>query len=124
MTLIDGSIGFLPRFMWCGRADIPGMPSPRAQDYWGAVTFFGAVLKAAEIISAQPGSAQCGFAQPRLTIRCAHRSVRHHIRRWPQNALRKCDSSAGFCLAETMGLRSGGSGMGGASAMAHRHIFQ
>lgn len=26
--------------MWCGRADIPGMPSSSAQDDWGAVTFF------------------------------------------------------------------------------------
>ena len=40
MTLIDGSSGFLPRFMWCGRADIPGMPSLTARDEWGAVTSF------------------------------------------------------------------------------------
>ena len=40
MTLIDGSIGFSPAFMWCGVADIPGMPSSTARDEWGAVTFF------------------------------------------------------------------------------------
>ena len=26
--------------MWCGVADIPGMPSSTARDEWGAVTFF------------------------------------------------------------------------------------
>jgi len=40
MTLSDGSSGFSSRFMWCGRADIPGMPSLTARDEWGAVTIF------------------------------------------------------------------------------------
>ena len=26
--------------MWCGVADIPGMPSSTARDEWGAVTLF------------------------------------------------------------------------------------
>jgi hypothetical protein len=59
----------------------------------------------------------------RQNNRCAHRSVRHHERPLPWKASRLRDSSAGFCLEETMGLRSGGSGMGGASYMARRHIF-
>lgn len=40
MTLVDGSSGFSPAFMWCGAADIPGMPSSTVRDEWGAVTYF------------------------------------------------------------------------------------
>ena len=47
------------------------------------------------------------------TFRCAHRSVRHHERPLPWKASRLRDSSAGFCLEEAMGLRSGGSGVCG-----------
>ena len=47
------------------------------------------------------------------TFRCAHRSVRHHERPLPWKASRLRDSSAGFCLEETMGFRSGGSGVCG-----------
>ena len=46
-------------------------------------------------------------------FRCAHRSVRHHERPLPWKASRLRDSSAGFCLEETMGFRSGGSGVCG-----------
>ena len=45
------------------------------------------------------------------SFRCAHRSVRHHERPLPWKASRLRDSSAGFCLEEAMGLRSGGSGV-------------
>jgi len=47
---------------------ISGMPSSSEQDDWGACTFFGRVLKAADITSVRLGSAQCGIAQPCLTL--------------------------------------------------------
>jgi hypothetical protein len=53
------------------------------------------------------------LTSPSSTFRCAHRSVRHHERPLPWKASRLRDSSAGFCLEETMGLRSGGSGVCG-----------
>ena len=53
------------------------------------------------------------LASPTSTFRCAHRSVRHHERPLPWKASRLRDSSAGFCLEEAMGLRSGGSGVCG-----------
>jgi hypothetical protein len=56
------------------------------------------------------------------TFRCAHRSVRHHERPLPWKASRLRDSSAGFCLEEAMGLRSGGSGTGGAPKLSHRMV--
>jgi hypothetical protein len=40
------------------------MPSSTERDEWGACTSFGRVLKAADITSVRPGSAQCGIAQP------------------------------------------------------------
>jgi len=55
-----------------------------------------------------------------LTFCCAHRSVRHHERPLPCKASRLRDSSAGFCLAEPMGLRSGGSGIGGVPKLSVR----
>jgi hypothetical protein len=68
MTLIDGTSGFLPRFMWCGRADIPECPAPRSKTSGAPSYSFGAVLKAADMTSVRPGSARCGIAQPRLTL--------------------------------------------------------
>jgi hypothetical protein len=47
---------------------ISGMPSSTERDEWGACTFFGRVLKAADITSVRLGSAQCGIAQPCLTL--------------------------------------------------------
>jgi hypothetical protein len=47
---------------------ISGMPSSTERDEWGACTSFGRVLKAADITSVRPGSAQCGIAQPCLTL--------------------------------------------------------
>ena len=47
---------------------ISGMPSSTERDEWGACTFFGRALKAADITSVRPGSARRGIAQPCLTL--------------------------------------------------------
>ena len=122
MTLIDGSSGSVASRVWSRRGTFRVCPAPASTATGAPSHSFGAVLKAADVISAQPGSARCGFAQPRLTFRCAHRSVRHHERPLPWKASRLRDSSAGFCLAEPMGLRSGGSGMGEAPKLSHRMV--
>ena len=69
MTLFDGTSGSAPAGK-CGflSRKHPVCPAP-ASAATGAPSYsFGAVLKAADVISAQPGSARCGFAQPRLTL--------------------------------------------------------
>jgi len=68
MTLVDGTSGFLPAFMWCDAADIPGCPAPASKTTGAPSHSFGGVLKAADITSVRLGSAQCGIAQPRLTL--------------------------------------------------------
>ena len=85
MTLIDGTSGFLPRFMWCGRADIPECPAPRSKTSGAPSYSFGAVLKAADMTSVRPGSARCGIAQPRPTLTGQRRYTDE--REWPSKRL-------------------------------------
>ena len=69
MNLLDGTSGSAPAGK-CGflSRKHPVCPAP-ASAATGAPSYsFGAVLKAADVISAQPGSARCGFAQPRLNL--------------------------------------------------------
>ena len=69
MTLFDGTSGSAPAGK-CGflSRKHPVCPAP-ASAATGAPSYsFGAVLKAADVTSAQPGSARCGFAQPRLNL--------------------------------------------------------
>jgi len=50
--------------MWCGRADIPGMPSSSAQDDWGAVTSLPD--------STSRNSPQCDLRQNNPAVRSEH----------------------------------------------------
>ena len=63
---------------------ISGMPSSTERDEWGACTSFGRVLKAADITSVRPGSAQCGIAQPCLTL-SANASAFLHAQHGPES---------------------------------------
>jgi hypothetical protein len=65
---LQAQSGFRRDSMWCGPAAHAVMPSPAERNERGACTSFGRVLKAADITSARPGSAQCGIAQPCLTL--------------------------------------------------------
>ena len=65
---LQAQSGFRRDSMWCGPAEHSVMPSPAERNERGACTSFGRVLKAADITSARPGSAQCGIAQPCLTL--------------------------------------------------------
>jgi hypothetical protein len=68
MTLIDGTSGSMPARM-CGFSS-RSFRYAQPQRAWrlGRRHYFGWVLKAAEVISARPGSARCGFAQPILNL--------------------------------------------------------
>lgn len=68
MTFIGGVKGFA---MWFWRKPTENKrrgQRERLQRTPAPSHSFGWVLKAAEVISAQPGSARCGFAQPILTL--------------------------------------------------------
>ena len=68
MTLIDGTSGSAAARVWSCRGTFRVCPAPASAATGAPSHSFGAVLKAADVISAQPGSARCGFAQPRLTL--------------------------------------------------------
>ena len=81
MTLIDGTSGSAPAGK-CGflSRKHPVCPAPASAATGAPSHSFGAVLKAADVISAQPGSARCGFAQPRLTLTGQRRYTDERLR--------------------------------------------
>ena len=81
---LQAQSGFRRDSMWCGPAAHAVMPSPAERNERGACTSFGRVLKAADITSVRLGSAQCGIAQPCLTL-SANASAFLHAQHGPES---------------------------------------